>query len=51
MMKFDPSIKNIYIAKSKDEDGNDSYKPWFSFEFDGEEDILGLNLQSSEIAL
>ncbi|HFV9277701.1 TPA: ATP/GTP-binding protein, partial [Enterobacter asburiae] len=47
MMKFDPSIKNIYIAKSKDEDGNDSYKPWFSFEFDGEEDILGLNLQSS----
>lgn len=47
LMKFDPSIKNIYITKKTDEDGKDVYRPWFVFNFDGQEDILGLNQQSS----
>lgn len=47
MMRFDPSIKNIYISKTKNEDGNDVYRPWFEFEFDNEEDILSLHQQSS----
>lgn len=47
MMKFDPSIKDIYISKTKNEDGNDTFRPWFVFKFDDEEDILSLNQQSS----
>ncbi|MFZ3618270.1 AAA family ATPase [Leclercia barmai] len=45
--KFDPSINDIYMAKSTDEEGKAIYRPWFVFKFDDQEDILSLNLQSS----
>lgn len=47
IMKFDPSIHDIYIAKNINDDGKVTYRPWFEFEFDGETDILSFNLQSS----
>ncbi len=47
IMKFDPSIHDIYIAKNVSEDGKTTYTPWFVFEFGEESDILGFNLQSS----
>ncbi len=47
IIKFDPSIHDIYIAKSVSDDGKVKYIPWFVFKFDDETDILSLNLQSS----
>lgn len=45
--KFDPSIHDIHISKTNDEDGKEKYIPWFTFVFDGQADVLGLNSQSS----
>lgn len=47
IIKFDPSIHDIYIAKNAGDDGKITYTPWFVFKFGDETDILGLNLQSS----
>ncbi|VEB98585.1 Predicted ATPase [Cedecea lapagei] len=45
--KFDPSIDDIYISKTTNEDGKEIFRPWFVFKFDDQEDILGLSAQSS----
>ncbi|NIG74077.1 AAA family ATPase [Klebsiella sp. Ap-873] len=45
--KFDPSIDDIYISKTTDDDGTEKFRPWFVFKFDDQEDILGLSAQSS----
>lgn len=47
IIKFDPSIKDIYIKDFTDEDGKVNYKPWFVFEHDGKTDVLSFSLQSS----
>lgn len=47
MKKFDPSIDDVYITKKNDDEGKERYRPWFVFKFDGQEDILSLNQQSS----
>ncbi|MBW5891021.1 ATP-binding protein [Pectobacterium polaris] len=47
IMKFDPSIHDIYVSKTLGDDGKPTYTPWFSFEINNENDVLSLNLQSS----
>ncbi|SLO97820.1 Predicted ATPase [Klebsiella variicola] len=47
IIKFDPSIQDIYIAKTNADNGEVTYRPWFVFEFDGKTDILSFHLQSS----